>query len=146
MGRYGEERSTARASRRLVSTLCRAPLKNEVPPIASHHRCGAAPAWLRRQGTLTIGPKKNTSVWKTISTVALGGTMGKDFKRSSDAWAALEEHFRSHAAAVQRFRSSGPRDVVLMWRRGTNERGEPLSPFERQALIERHCELFGCWP
>jgi hypothetical protein len=28
----------------------------------------------------------------------------------------------------------------------TNERGEPLSQFEREALIERHCGLFGSWP
>jgi len=24
--------------------------------------------------------------------------------------------------------------------------GEHLSQFEREALIERHCELFGIWP
>jgi hypothetical protein len=33
-----------------------------------------------------------------------------------------------------------------MWRSQTNERGSPLSKFEREALIERHCELFGTWP
>jgi hypothetical protein len=33
-----------------------------------------------------------------------------------------------------------------MWRDDRNERGQPLSAFERQALIERHCELFGHWP
>jgi len=27
-----------------------------------------------------------------------------------------------------------------------NEHGIPLSQFERDALIERHCELFGTWP
>jgi hypothetical protein len=33
-----------------------------------------------------------------------------------------------------------------MWANQRNERGEPLSHFEREALIERHCELFGTWP
>jgi hypothetical protein len=36
--------------------------------------------------------------------------------------------------------------VLRMWHDGTNERGEPLTAFEREALVERHCELFGCWP
>jgi hypothetical protein len=33
-----------------------------------------------------------------------------------------------------------------MWREQRNEAGTPLSRDERQALVERHCELFGCWP
>jgi hypothetical protein len=36
--------------------------------------------------------------------------------------------------------------VQRLWQTRANEFGEPLSPFEREALIERHCELFGCWP
>ena len=72
--------------------------------------------------------------------------MQKRYKDSADPWALLEAHFRSHAAAVKRFRGAGPSDVVNMWCRGRNEFGEPLSPFEREALVERHCELFGHWP
>jgi hypothetical protein len=33
-----------------------------------------------------------------------------------------------------------------MWETDTNEAGERLSEFEREALVERYCELFGCWP
>jgi hypothetical protein len=33
-----------------------------------------------------------------------------------------------------------------MWISEINEHGECLSQFERDALIERHCELFGTWP
>jgi hypothetical protein len=29
---------------------------------------------------------------------------------------------------------------------GQNEFGESLSTFDREALAERHCELFGTWP
>jgi hypothetical protein len=36
--------------------------------------------------------------------------------------------------------------VLDMWTSQTNEDGERLSQFERDALIERHCELFGTWP
>ena len=65
---------------------------------------------------------------------------------SDAAWSLIEEHFRHHAALVRRFeRASGP-EVASMWERGRNERGEPLSPFERAALVERYCELFGRWP
>jgi hypothetical protein len=33
-----------------------------------------------------------------------------------------------------------------MWEKGVNEGGTPLSEFEREALVERYCELFGTWP
>jgi hypothetical protein len=36
--------------------------------------------------------------------------------------------------------------VRRMWASQTNEDGTPLTQFEREALIERHCELFGVWP
>jgi hypothetical protein len=36
--------------------------------------------------------------------------------------------------------------VLGMAQSGRNERGQNLSAFEREALVERHCELFGCWP
>jgi hypothetical protein len=50
----------------------------------------------------------------------------------------LEAHFRKHAAAVKRFRDADCSDVIRMWRDGTNERGQLLTAFEREALIERH--------
>lgn len=61
-------------------------------------------------------------------------------------WAALEEHFQRHAKLVARFRETGRDAVAAMWKNQINEDGAPLSEFEREALIERYCELFGTWP
>jgi hypothetical protein len=61
-------------------------------------------------------------------------------------WTALEDHFRHHATIVDRFRQADERAVLDMWTSQTNEDGERLSQLERDALIERHCELFGTWP
>jgi hypothetical protein len=65
---------------------------------------------------------------------------------SDSQWQILEEHFRHHARVANHFRSVDGSDVIAMWKTGTNAAGEPLSQFERAALCERHCELFGCWP
>ena len=61
-------------------------------------------------------------------------------------WAALDKHFAHHAMAVRRFRHADPDFVRRMWQTQRNEDGWALSQFEREALIERHCELFGTWP
>jgi len=61
-------------------------------------------------------------------------------------WALLDNHFKHHANLVHRFRSADRAAVLRMWWTQTNEQGNPLSEFEREALIERHCELFGMWP
>jgi len=61
-------------------------------------------------------------------------------------WAALDHHFRQEAKVVDYFRHTGADTVVWMWKTQTNEDGKRLSQFERDALIERHCELFGTWP
>ena len=61
-------------------------------------------------------------------------------------WQLLEEHFRNHARLVNHFRHADAHAVVAMWKAGTNETGARLSQFERDALVERHCELFGHWP
>jgi hypothetical protein len=58
-------------------------------------------------------------------------------------WAALEDHFRRQAKVVDRFRHADTHAVARMWKTQTNEDGRRLSHFERDALIERHCELFG---
>ena len=65
---------------------------------------------------------------------------------ASRGWAQLEAHFELHATLFNRFRNTPPRAVIRMWEKGTNEIGEPLTPYERHALVERHCELFGNWP
>jgi hypothetical protein len=72
--------------------------------------------------------------------------MQKRCKFSTAAGARLEAHFREHAAVIARFRHADRGDVLRMWRDGRNERGEPLTAFEREALVERLCELFGRWP
>jgi hypothetical protein len=67
-------------------------------------------------------------------------------RESAASWLALDVHFIRHARQVERFRGTDRSAVRHMWINQTNERGEPLTQFEREALIERHCELFGCWP
>jgi hypothetical protein len=62
------------------------------------------------------------------------------------AWAALDDHFQHHVRLVERFREAGRDAVSHMWSSQTNEAGKRLSQFEREALMERHCELFGTWP
>jgi hypothetical protein len=61
-------------------------------------------------------------------------------------WALLNNHFKHHAKLINRFRGADRTAVVLMWKSQTNEDGNRLSQFEREALVERHCELFGIWP
>ena len=61
-------------------------------------------------------------------------------------WAALDNRFRHHAKVIDRFRHADAHAVARMWNTQRNEHGIPLSQFERDALIERHCELFGTHP
>jgi hypothetical protein len=61
-------------------------------------------------------------------------------------WLILGAHFVHHAQQIDRFRDAGRGAVRRMWASQTNDDGEPLSQFEREALIERYCELFGLWP
>lgn len=74
--------------------------------------------------------------------------MGKRDEDSASArvWNHLEQHFCRHALLIERFRHASPPTVVHMWRTGKNEIGECMSQFERSALVERYCELFGIWP
>jgi hypothetical protein len=65
---------------------------------------------------------------------------------SAAHWEALDRHFFHQAQQLDRFRHAGRDAVCSMWASQTNEHGEPLSQFEREALIERHCQLFGTWP
>ena len=68
-------------------------------------------------------------------------------KRSLAAqWAVLDDHFGHHATLVARFRYADAEAVLRMWLSEINEHGDCLSQFERDALIERHCELFGTQP
>ena len=69
-----------------------------------------------------------------------------DIGASAAVWTQLEDHFRLQAQVLQRFAHASPSDVLRMWKTDTNELGEPLSACEREALVERHCLLFGHWP
>ena len=69
-----------------------------------------------------------------------------DIETAEPAWRLLEGHFHDHAALMRRFEKTSAGEVVRLWQRGINEHGDPLSLFERDALIERHCDLFGKWP
>jgi len=71
---------------------------------------------------------------------------GDRAKATAREWTRLQQHFCHHASLVERFRQAGPSSVVNMWRTGRNEAGELMSQFEREALMERYCELFGGWP
>jgi len=73
-------------------------------------------------------------------------TKSVGFAAAEDYWEALDRHFCHQAQQLDRFRRAGRGAVRRMWASQTNEHGEPLSQFEREALIERHCELFGNWP
>jgi hypothetical protein len=73
-------------------------------------------------------------------------TKSVGFADADNSWMALDRHFLRHRQQVDRFREARRAVVLRMWASQTNERGEPLSQFEREALIERHCELFGTWP
>ena len=61
-------------------------------------------------------------------------------------WQLLEEHFRHHESIVNHFKHANAAAVIYMWKTTSKETGECLSQFEREALMERHCELFGRWP
>jgi len=61
-------------------------------------------------------------------------------------WAALDDHFQHHVRLVDRFSDADAEAVVRMWLSEINEHGDCLSQFEREALVERYCELFETWP
>jgi hypothetical protein len=87
----------------------------------------------------------------TSGTTAIAPLDGRDTSAESGAaiaaaWEGLEGHFEYHAALVARFKDACRASVRRMWESGTNEVGERLTPFERDALVERYCELFGIWP
>jgi len=56
-------------------------------------------------------------------------------------WAAREGRFQHHVRLVEQ--GVHRDDRVRMWRSQANEDGRRVSEFERDALIERHCESFG---
>ena len=86
----------------------------------------------------------------SLAPTRLGCTRRRENRDHGDMlaahWAALDSHFQQHARMIDRFKDAGRDAVLSMWRTLTNEGGQRLSRFEREALIERRCELFGIWP
>ena len=70
----------------------------------------------------------------------------EDSSACAREWERLEEHFRQHASIVTYFRNASSAAVLHMLKSGVNDSGACLSQFERDALVDRHCELFGRWP
>jgi hypothetical protein len=64
----------------------------------------------------------------------------------SGVWTQLECHFVHHARLVDRFRNVDRLALARMWQLQGNEFGRPLTKLERDALVERYCEVFGHWP
>jgi hypothetical protein len=92
-----------------------------------------------------------TEKWRPTSAHKLGrwGNVeldGDAATKSDCPWQTLQDHFHRHARVVHRFKHVDADAVVAMWKTGTNEAGAKLSQFEREALIERYCELFRRWP
>jgi len=73
-------------------------------------------------------------------------TLEQEVSGGAEVWAQLDRHFGHHALLIGRFRHADRAAVLRMWKAGLNEYGSPLSCFERDALVERHCALFGSWP
>jgi prophage regulatory protein len=56
------------------------------------------------------------------------------------------EDYKHTQALDSRFAGFGPADVLHMFKEGVNEKGQPLSHFEFEALCERWCAVFGELP
>ena len=67
-------------------------------------------------------------------------------ERIADDWEGQREDWEWNAKLANRFHGTTPRQVIEMWKNGTNEKGKPLTKFEVLALVERWCKLFGTLP
>jgi predicted DNA-binding transcriptional regulator AlpA len=56
------------------------------------------------------------------------------------------EDFKVNQALASRFSNASPADVLRMFQACENEKGQPLSQFEFEALCERWCAVFGELP
>ena len=63
-----------------------------------------------------------------------------------EGWQAGYEEYKRGCLLDARFQDAGAADVLRMFETGTNEKGEPLSQFEFEALCERWCAVFGELP
>ncbi len=76
--------------------------------------------------------------WKTIAL--------DEAKAQAAAWDGMREQDAYEAALEQRFRDATASQVVAMWERQTNEKGQALSQFEFAALCTAWIAIFGALP
>jgi prophage regulatory protein len=63
-----------------------------------------------------------------------------------DALQAQYEEYKRGQALDARFQRAGAAEVLRMFETGTNEKGEPVTQFEFEALCERWVAVFGFLP
>ena len=63
-----------------------------------------------------------------------------------EALRAEYAEYKRVQALDSRFKDAGSADVLRMFEAGVNEKGQPLSQFEFEALCERWCAVFGELP
>jgi prophage regulatory protein len=61
-------------------------------------------------------------------------------------WEAQYEAYLRSSAISTRFEDTTPSEVIRMWETCRNERGQRLTQFELEALVERWVGLFGAYP
>ena len=67
-------------------------------------------------------------------------------KAQAAHWDAMWQQQSHDAALSARFRDATASEIVAMWERGTNEKGQPLNQFEFAALCTCWIETFGTLP
>jgi prophage regulatory protein len=67
-------------------------------------------------------------------------------KALADEWAAQAKDARRTANVCSYFDHLGPHDLIRMWESGKSAKGQPLSPFEFEALVERWAQVFNQLP
>ena len=67
-------------------------------------------------------------------------------KALAEHWDSMWEQQAYEIALEERFKDATASEVVAMWERGTNEKGQPLSAFEFHAICASWIATFGCLP
>jgi predicted DNA-binding transcriptional regulator AlpA len=68
------------------------------------------------------------------------------WERLHDEWSERADPNAWDNAVAAHYQHLGASDVMRLWEGGVNEKGNPFTPLELAALVERWCELFGCLP
>ena len=79
-------------------------------------------------------------------TIEQAKAMAERLEARQEKWDAQAEQQAYDGHVASHYRAIGPVAIVGMWDTSKNEQGKPLSKFELAALVERWCELFGCFP